>query len=101
MTMSHIAKIAGVSIATVSRTLNYPEKVRPELRRRILEIARQQNYVYHAAAADLKRQKSNAIGVLFPTTIGPLFAETLMAIQEKIQEHHMALIVGNTMYSKA
>lgn len=100
MTMSHIAKIAGVSVATVSRTLNRPEKVRPELRRRILEIARQQNYVYHAAAADLKRQKSNAIGVLFPTTIGPLFTETLMAIQEKIQEHHMALIVGNTMYSK-
>jgi DNA-binding LacI/PurR family transcriptional regulator len=101
MTMSGIAKIAGVSIATVSRALNYPEKVRPELRNRILEIARQHNYVYHAAAADLKRQKSNAIGVLFPTTIGPLFAETLMAIQEKIQEHHMALIVGNTMYSKA
>ncbi|UCE53979.1 MAG: LacI family DNA-binding transcriptional regulator [Desulfobacterales bacterium] len=101
MTMSRIAKIAGVSVATVSRALNYPEKVRPELRNRILEIARQYNYVYHAAAADLKRQKSNAIGVLFPTTIGPLFAETLMAIQEKIQEHHMALIVGNTMYSKA
>ena len=37
MTMSHIAKIAGVSVATVSRTLNRPEKVRPELRRRILE----------------------------------------------------------------
>lgn len=101
MTMSHIAKIAGVSVATVSRTFNYPEKVRPELRNRILEIGRQHNYVYHAAAADLKRKKSNAIGVLFPTTIGPLFAETLMAIQEKIQEHHMTLIVGNTMYSKA
>lgn len=98
--MSHIAKMAGVSVATVSRTLNQPEKVRPELRRRILEIARQQNYVYHSAAADLKRQKSNAIGVLFPTTIGPLFAETLMAIQEEAQEHHMALIVGNTMYKR-
>lgn len=101
MNMSQIAKIVGVSIATVSRTFNEPDKVRPEIRNKILEIARQNNYIYNANAADLKRRKSNTIGVLFPTNIGVLFADTLMAIHEKIQERLMSLIIGNTMYNKA
>ena len=101
MNMSQIAQIVGVSVATVSRTFNQPEKVRAGLRNQILEVAWQNNYIYDATAADLKRRKSKTIGVLFPTTIGPLFADTLMAIHEKIQERQMSLIFGNTKYNKA
>jgi DNA-binding LacI/PurR family transcriptional regulator len=101
MNMSQIAKTVGVSIATVSRAFNEPDKVRPEIRNKILEFARQSNYIYNANAADLKLRKSNTIGVLFPTNIGSLFADTLMAIHEKIQERQMSLIIGNTMYNKA
>jgi len=101
MNMSQIAKTVGVSVATVSRAFNEPHKVRPEIRNKILEFARQSNYIYNANAADLKLRKSNIIGVLFPTNIGTLFADTLMAIHEKIQERQMSLIIGNTMYNKA
>ena len=101
MNMFQIAKIVGVSVATVSRTFNQPEKVRPGIRNQILEIAQQNNYIYDATAADLKRRKSKTIGVLFPTTIGPLFADTLMAIHEEIKERQMSLIFGNTKYNKA
>jgi LacI family repressor for deo operon, udp, cdd, tsx, nupC, and nupG len=66
-----------------------------------LEIAQQNNYIYDATAADLKRRKSKTIGVLFPATIGPLFADTLMAIHEEIKERRMSLIFGNTKYNKA
>ena len=97
--MTQLAKIAGVSVATVSRVFNNPEKVKPELRRHVQHIARQHNYIYNAAAADLKRRKSKIIGVVFPTTIGPLFAQTLTAIHEEIQAKGMSLIFGNTQYS--
>ena len=101
MNMSQLAKLAGVSVATVSRTFNQPEKVNSRLRNQILEIAQQNNYVYNATAADLKRRKSNTFGVLFPTTIGPLFADTLTAVHEEIQKRSMSLIFGNTKYDKA
>ena len=101
MNMSQLAKLAGVSVATVSRTFNQPEKVNSRLRNQILEIAQQNNYVYNATAADLKRRKSNTIGVLFPTTVGPLFADTLTAVHEESQKRSMSLIFGNTKYDKA
>ena len=101
MNMSQIAKLSGVSTATVSRTFRSPEKVRPDLRDRILQICEKHNYIYNTAAADLSRQKTDIIGVLIPTSNKSVFGETLMAIQEKAHELHFATIAGNTLYDNA
>ncbi len=101
MKMSQIAKLAGVSIATVSRTLHSPEKVRPELRHRILRICEERNYVYNAAAGDLSRRRTDILGVLVPTANKSVFGDTVMAIQEKAQDLHFSTITGNTLYDKA
>jgi DNA-binding LacI/PurR family transcriptional regulator len=100
MNMAKIAKLAGTSVATVSRAFKSPEVVSPRVRKRIMKIAEDQNYVYHAAAADLARQHSNFIGVLVPTANKSVFGETLMAIQEKAQECQLFPIIGNTLYDK-
>jgi len=47
MNMSQIAKTAGVSVATVSRVFNQPDKVQPDTRNKILDIVRQDNYIYN------------------------------------------------------
>lgn len=99
--MTEIARLARVSIATVSRAFNHPERVSPAVRDRILKIAADNNYVYHAAAADLSRRRSNTIGVLFPGPVGSLYAETLMGIQEQVQEWGASLVVGHTDYNPA
>ena len=98
MKMSQIAKLAGVSTATVSRTFHSPGKVRPEIRNRVLKIARQHNYLYHAPAGDLSRRRSNIIGILIPTANKSVFGTTLMAIQEKARENYFSIIIGNTLY---
>jgi DNA-binding LacI/PurR family transcriptional regulator len=100
MNMSQIAKLAGVSIATVSRTFRSPERVRPAVRDRILRICEKHDYVYNAAAGDLSRQKTNIIGVLIPTANKSVFGDTFMAIQEKSQELHFSTIAGNTLYDR-
>ena len=100
MKMSQIAKLAGVSIATVSRTFHSPEKVRPEVRDRILQICEKQNYIYNAAAGDLSRRRTDILGVLIPTANKSVFGETVMAIQEKAQELNFSTISGNTLYDK-
>jgi DNA-binding LacI/PurR family transcriptional regulator len=101
MRMSEIAELAGVSTATVSRTLRSPEKVRPEVRERILQICEQQNYIYNAAAGDLSRQRTDIIGVLIPTANKSVFGDTVTAIQEKAQELHYFTISGNTLYDSS
>lgn len=99
MKMSQIAKLAGVSTATVSRTFHSPNLVRPEIRHRILEIAKKNKYLYHAPAGDLSRRRSNIFGVLIPTANNSVFGATLMAIQKKSQENDFSVITCNTLYN--
>lgn len=96
--MEEIARLAGVSVATVSRTLHSPQHVRPATRARVVKIIEKYHYVYNAAAADLSRQKTNAIGLLIPTTHSPVFGATLLSIQERCQERGYAVFLGNTQY---
>ena len=100
MNMNQIAKLAGVSAATVSRAFSAPHKVRPALRVRVLAIAEQHNYVYNASAADLQRRVSQTVGMLFPQRIGAVFSKTFMAVQETLLEHGLAVIVGHTRYDR-
>jgi DNA-binding LacI/PurR family transcriptional regulator len=100
MKMSQIAKLAGVSTTTVSRTFHSPNLVRPEIRNRIIKIAKENNYLYHALAADLSRRRSNILGILIPTANKSVFGTTLMAIQEKAQDNYFSIIIGNTLYDE-
>jgi LacI family transcriptional regulator len=62
-----LARLSGVSIATVSRALNGRENVRPETRDRIQHLARQLRYSANAAGRALARQRSDLIGVIWET----------------------------------
>jgi len=96
--MQDIAKIANVSIATVSRTLRCPHLVSRKTRQRILECIHENDYVYNVTAGELSSRKSTVIGVLIPTTKAPLFADSILAIQERVQQQGYSVIIGNTRY---
>jgi len=98
LNMEDIAKLAGVSLATVSRTIQTPQKVRPKTRARVLSVMKKHNYIYNATAADLSRQKTKVIGLLIPTTRSPVFASSILAIQEECQNNGYSVILGNTQY---
>ena len=63
LNMEDIAKLAGVSLATVSRTIQTPQKERPNSRDCGLSVMETHNYIYNATAADLSRQKTKVIGL--------------------------------------
>jgi DNA-binding LacI/PurR family transcriptional regulator len=98
LSIEDIAKLAGVSSATVSRAIHSPHKVRAETRTRVYQLFEKHNYIYNAAAADLSRQKSKVIGLLVPTTRSPVFANSVLAIQERCQDSGYSVILGNTQY---
>jgi DNA-binding LacI/PurR family transcriptional regulator len=99
ITIQKVAELAGVSMATVSRTIRCPQLVKPETQQRVMEVIRQQNYVYHGPAADLSRRRSSTIGMLVPSS--HVFTRTTIAVLEKAQENNLTVIVGNTRYDAA
>jgi shikimate dehydrogenase len=65
--LRQVAAKAGVSTATVSRAMNNPETVSPELRRRIDSVVRDLGRIPDGAARTLATRRSGAIGAVFPT----------------------------------
>ncbi|MDK2886712.1 MAG: hypothetical protein PWP54_1275 [Thermosipho sp. (in: thermotogales)] len=65
MKIKDIAKLAGVSVATVSRVINNSPKVKPETRERILKIIEEYKYEPDHFAKSLRKRQSNFIGILF------------------------------------
>lgn len=69
-----VAKIAGVSQATVSRAFNAESKLSPETRRRVLEVARSLGYYPNAIARSLVSRKTNIVGIIQMSGESPFYA---------------------------
>lgn len=80
MSIQDVARDAGVSVATVSRVFNLPDKVTLATRERVEEVARALGYFPNASARTLRTQKSRVLGVMLPTLLNPVFAECLEGI---------------------
>lgn len=73
MKISDIAKLAGVSKATVSRVLNEKSDVNSKTRERILDIIEKNNYYPNAIARNLSKNENNSVGVIIPDIANPFF----------------------------
>jgi LacI family transcriptional regulator len=94
--MDDVAKLAGVSIATVSRVLNEPEKVKPETRDRVIQIINENNYVTNAVARGLVKNSMKTIGVLLMDVRDLYFANMTYNIERRFTELGYNVILSNT-----
>lgn len=74
ITISDVAKEAGVSIATVSRVLNDSPYVREEVRKRVLDAIKKLNYQPSLFARSLAGKKVKAIGLVIPAYEGLFYS---------------------------
>ncbi|MGO3320506.1 MAG: LacI family DNA-binding transcriptional regulator [Microbacterium gubbeenense] len=79
-TIYDVASLAGVSIATVSHTLNRPGRVGADTRRRVLSAIDELGYVPHAAAVQRARTQALRVGVIAPFTAYQSFGIRLEGI---------------------
>ncbi|KRG10704.1 LacI family transcriptional regulator [Lederbergia galactosidilytica] len=96
VSIKDIAKKAGVSISTVSYALNGSPKVTAKVTektsKKILEIAKELNYVPNAAARTLKNRASKIIGAFMPDYGGPFFGDLLRGMRKTFNQHGYDLI---------
>ncbi|WP_308910434.1 LacI family DNA-binding transcriptional regulator [Pseudokordiimonas caeni] len=99
--MSELARMAGVDISTVSRALSDSPRVKPETKKYILEVAASTGYVINTSARSLRRQTSEAIGLVIPlrpesgqTISDPFFLEMIAAVGNAASDAGYDLIVN-------
>ena len=81
MDMREIAKIAGVSSATVSRVINGSNLVRPETAERVREVIRETKFVPNGSATTLKYGRSGSYGLIIPDMMNPFFSEFIRSFE--------------------
>jgi DNA-binding LacI/PurR family transcriptional regulator len=95
MDMREIAKIAGVSSATVSRVINGSNLVRPETAERVRQVISETRFVPNGSATTLKYGRSGSYGLIIPDMTNPFFSEFLRSFEgilvAKRQDMLMAL----------
>src|SRR3954467_253622 len=97
--MADVARLAGVSTATVSRAIRQPEIVSVEVRGRIQRAIERLSYRRNLMAGALASAHSMTIGVIIPSIINSFFAATVEAIEEELAGSDYQLMLGNSNYS--
>lgn len=98
MSIQSVAEKAGVSVATVSRVFNFPDKVTPATREHVERIAGELGYLPNSSARTLRTQRSRVLGVVLPTLLNPVFAECLQGIAQAAVAGGYAIIPVTTGY---
>jgi DNA-binding LacI/PurR family transcriptional regulator len=94
-TIHQVAARAGVSVATVSRSLTAPETVREDTRGRVLAAAAELGYEPNRAARGLITGRTGNVGVIVPDLGNPYFHAVLKGAQERAREADYAVFVAD------
>jgi LacI family transcriptional regulator, galactose operon repressor len=93
-----VARLAGVSTATVSRALNLPASVDPATLSRVRAAIEKLRYLPHGAARALRSRKSEMIGAVVPSFDYALYARTTSALQREADARGYALVLAAHHY---
>jgi LacI family transcriptional regulator len=98
-TLKALAKRSGLSATTLSRVMNHPEMVRPELRARAQAALAEAGYVPNGAARSLASRRTRTMGAVVPTVDSALFARIVDGMQQAIHDQGFLLLLASSNYS--
>jgi LacI family transcriptional regulator len=93
--LADVARLAGVSTATVSRALTQPGKVKSATAARIRQAVQALGYVAHGAARALASRRTRTIGAVIPTLDNAIFAHTAHALQKTLDDAGYTLLLAS------
>ena len=96
MDMRDIAKIAGVSSATVSRVINQSNLVRPETAERVQLVIAELKFVPNGSATTLKYGRSSTYGLIIPDITNPFFPEFIGSFEGILADKKQDMLMATT-----
>jgi len=91
-----IAKQAGVSIATVSRTLSNPDIVSERTRTKVMKAVQQCDYHPNKMGSNLRTKRTGNLVAIIPDITNPFNANLIKAIETTAQQHGYSVLLGDT-----
>jgi LacI family transcriptional regulator len=98
MSIHEVAKLANVSIATVSRTLHNNPRVSPETAARVWQAIRELKYYPNTHARSLASGRSHIVGLIVSDITNPFFPEMVRGFEESASRRGYDTIIASTNY---
>lgn len=96
ISIKEIAKITGVSTATVSNVINGKGRVSEETKEKIRDVIKAYGYVGNSAAKSLRSSTTQTIGLIVPNIRNEFFAEVAAWVEEWFYEKNYSVYICNT-----
>jgi LacI family transcriptional regulator len=91
-----IAKAAGVSLGTVSNTINKPETVAEATREKVLAAMERLNFVHNEAAASLRRGTNRLLGLVVPDITNPFYSSVAQGVTNEADSRGYGVVLCNS-----
>jgi DNA-binding LacI/PurR family transcriptional regulator len=92
-TIYDVARLSGVSISTISRVLNTPDKVNSETHKRVMSVIDRLGFIPKAEARAHALQNTNRIGVLTPFFTAPSFVQRFRGVASALSKANYELVI--------
>jgi len=100
LTLRDVAKLAGVSVSTVSRVLNEEKFTSDEVKKRVKEAVKKLKYSPDLNARNLRLGKTNVIGIIIPDISDYFFSGIVHVITKFFRDHGKDIILFNTSHQE-
>lgn len=99
VTIKDIARIAGVSYATVSRALSNSPEISAETRDRIKKICEREGYRANTLARSLISNRTNVLGLIVPDIANAFYSEVAYNIETYARRHGYNVMLCNSLHN--
>lgn len=93
LTIKEVAKYAGVSVATISRVLNEPDKVSDDTKSKVLKAIEETGYQQNLFGKHLRCKKTNIILVMLTSVVNSFCAKIVNSIDNEAKKHGYSIMI--------
>lgn len=94
VTIKDVARYAGVSAMTITRSLKNPELVKQDTLERVQKAIKQLGYIPNYTASALRSAKSHTVGITVFDIENPFISKLLMQLENKLKDYNYTLLVS-------
>lgn len=95
-TVKDVARVAGVSLGTVSNVLNGKVSVKQETKEKVYDAMKTLNFQYNMNASALRTKTTKNIGLIIPTIVNPYYPELARGVEDVLNHENFTLFLCNS-----